>query len=165
MLFNANMEVFMINNLLLIDEALSSIRKVYVSVSLENQIYLEKAITKLNCLKENLENPVIEPKKKTRQRYENRDAIFKVAIFLSRFGHSELIAATQKDALIKLSEILKTKPNYLKASRDAFDPFFNNKRAGWKQPLSGTHQNIYDNYKDLPKKTFIKEIREILSLS
>ncbi len=147
-----------------LDESLEFIREVYLKAALEDKILLEKAITKINCAKEVLpEIPVLD-KKNPRQKHENRDDIFKVAIFLSKFGHSDLYSDTsQNQALIKISEILNIKYNYLKGARDIFDSFFDNGRKGWQRHLKDYEEQLFNKYNKISKKDFLKEVKTILN--
>ena len=71
----------------------------------------------------------------------------------------------QSRCIKKIAEILQTKGSTLKATRDKFDPYFNNGRKGWGEKiLSAELQEVFNNYKNLEKEEILQEIKIILNI-
>jgi hypothetical protein len=147
----------------LLNETLGFIRQVYPSVSEEHKIILENAIAKIVQAKESVKD-IPSNHTASRKRHQNRDEILIVCLFLSKFGHQDLFNLNQSQALKEIAESLGVKFNYIKGSRDIFDQFFDNGRKGWNKPLKNSEQNIYDQYVDIPKNEYLKQVKNILKL-
>jgi hypothetical protein len=99
-----------------------------------------------------------------------RDKVNKVAYYLSRFDHENLLPNSNSTGAINIiSDILKVKANTLRNKRDSFDPYCNElkttgtKRKGWWQKtLSEDMQRIFDEYKNKSVYEIETEVKRIL---
>ena len=102
----------------------------------------------------------------SRTKIKNKEDVYIVACFLSRFGHEDLCNnLNQTQAIKKIAEMLGLKSTTLKGTRDIFDPFFDNDRKGWsKRPLNDQEQKLFDKYANESKEKFLTEVKQILNM-
>ena len=133
------------------EETLEIVEKLYFSASGEQKRDLQKAMANLVM---------------ARSKIENKDDVYIVSCYLSRFGHEDLYKdLNQTQAIQKVAEILGLKPTTLKGTRDIFDPFFDNGRKGWsKRQLNETEQKLFEKYKKESKEKFLAEVKQILRM-
>jgi len=148
------------------EEALELVEKLYLESSGQQKKELQKTMAKLILLKEELDKNSEKKNINQRQKIENKDTVYIVACYLSRFGHEELFKnLNQTKSLKKIAEILSIKHTTLKGTRDVFDPFFDNGRKGWTgRPLNEQELKIYNKYKNKSKNEFLKEVKMVLNI-
>lgn len=146
------------------DEVLELIEKLYFEAAGSQKKDLQKAMAKLVIIKEELESVPDNDKSNKREKIENKDDVYIVSCYLSRFGHEGLFEnLNQTQTLKECADILSIKPTSLKGTRDAFDPFFDNGRKGWNgRPLNKKELDIFNKYKSISKEEFLNEVRKIL---
>jgi hypothetical protein len=146
------------------EETLEIVEKLYFSASGEQKRDLQKAMANLVMAREELEKNY--KPSGTRSKIENKDDVYIVSCYLSRFGHEDLYKdLNQTQAIQKVAEILGLKPTTLKGTRDIFDPFFDNGRKGWsKRQLNETEQKLFEKYKKESKEKFLAEVKQILRM-
>lgn len=81
----------------------------------------------------------------------NRRDMHIVALYLSRFGHSDFQFGNQQETFRFLGRIFGVSGNTVKNIRDRFDRYVNNHRAGWDVPLLDNLQVIMDEYGESSK--------------
>ena len=145
----------------------------------EVQDLLLNQITDITILKEYLNNEIDTTctlnKTRTfssRENIDNKEAVNKVAYFLSRFEHTDLFNCSQTEAMDKISILLNIKKTSLRNIRDSFDPYVNElkekhlvKRKGWWHvELLPDYKKIYDYYENKSKEEILSEVKNILNL-
>ena len=147
-----------------IEKVLSIASKAYEKSIIENYPNKEDLL-EIICALKILSNPLMNKKEHFRQRIENKTEMYKVAYFLSRFGHEKLMPFKQSRTIRKVAERLGIKFNTLKATRDRFDPFFDNGRiVVGKRFLTDEMQRVFDSYQKLQEDEILQEIKNILKL-
>lgn len=122
-------------------------------------------ILEIVCALKILSNPLMNKKEYPRQRIKNKNELYKVAYYLSRFGHEKLMPLNQTRTIKKVGEILGIKYSTIKATRDRFDPFFDNGRIGvGKKYLTDEMQRIFDDYQNFQEDEILQDIKNILNL-
>ena len=147
--------------------ALDIVEKLYIETSGTQKKDLQKVMAKLVMIKEELENSSDSTNSVKRNKITNKDDVYIVSCYLSRFGHEDLFEnLNQSQALNKCADILSIKSTSLKGTRDAFDPFFDNGRKGWTgRQLNEKELEVFNNYNDLSKNDFLLDVKKILNLT
>lgn len=147
-----------------IENVLSIALKAYEKSIVENYSNKEE-ILEIICALKILSNPLINKKEYSRQRIKNKNELYKVTYYLSRFGHEKLMPLNQTRTFKKVGEILGIKATTIKATRDRFDPFFDNGRIGvGKKHLTDEMQRVFDDYQKLQEDEILQDIKNILKL-
>jgi hypothetical protein len=81
----------------------------------------------------------------------NRRDMHIVALYLSRFGHLDFEFRNQKETFRSFGLIFGVAGNTVKNTRDRFDRYVDNHRAGWDVPLLDNLQVILDEYGESSK--------------
>ena len=139
-------------------QAISSLDLIRQKVSIEQKEELLEVMFQLAKIKEIIqENESLQGLKPTKinkkERIKNKDKVYIVACYVSRFGHEGLYRGlNQTETLKKIAEAFSMKFTSFKGTRDIFDPYFDNGRKGWVgRPLNKLESKIYNKY----KKTYI----------
>lgn len=145
-------------------EALEVVEKLYLEASGQQKKELKKVMVKLILMEEEFNNNSDKRDVSPRQKIKNKDTVYIVACFLSRFGHEDIFKTlNQTQSLKKIGDLLSIKHTTLKGTRDVFDPYFDNGRKGWSgRPLNERELKIYNKYKSKSKNEFLNEVKQIL---
>lgn len=111
----------------------------------------------------------------TRVRIKNKEAVTRVAYFVSRFEHDDLFPGLpQKYAFEKIANALSVKPQSFRNVRDIFDKHIEAKkidespdlprRKGWDSKLKGLELEIFEECGKKNKEELLKEVKEILDI-
>jgi len=92
-----------------------------------------------------------------------------VSYYLSRCNNEAVKSlgyGSFREAFEKIGEVLNENPNNIKNMRDEFDPYFDNGRRGWYQRgLSGSRQEIFDEFANYSDQELEKKVKEILGMT
>lgn len=98
-------------------------------------------------------------------RVTNKEDVYRIAYFLSEYGHSPLFQEehlNQKKTIEKLATYLEVSPNTLRNYRDTFDRYTNSPRQGWDKPMDEEQKKIFDECKPMDKDTLLQKINTII---
>lgn len=152
------------NIIIYTEEGLELVEKLYLEASGQQKKELKKVMAKLILIEEELDKNTEKKVINQRQKIKNKDTVYLVACYLSRFGHEDIFKTlNQTQSLKKIGDLLSIKHTTLKGTRDVFDPYFDNGRKGWSgRPLNERELKIYNKYKNKSKNDFLNEVKKLL---